>query len=327
MAYTPPVFDPRKLEELKSLAATVEGELSSSNTARSAGTDPTVSDLTNEASLKSINRNIEVLNGQKLAEKWYGPRTTEDTFKGAGSQESPLMRGLNALSVPLYATAGAVEGALGKGSKKGIVENITANVKEREGFGNILRRTGLPYAASMPIGFALDVAFDPINWVTAGTSAIIPRLAAGLAKGGAEGFAKGAVSRFAPMGIKTANVMTLGGISRAQKTAAKFAGSGQVPQGVDKISSMVGNISKNIGVKGAEAAGRYDELIGKNIGISKSGVKYGKDLLRGDPGYSFGGEKYSLGEGAQRFIEDQIPGGVNLVRTFKYSLYICHIKT
>lgn len=319
MTYQPEAFDAKKLSQLKTRASEIEGQLTSSNTAMAAGTDPTVQDLANQASLSGLNRNIEVMKGKEIAEKWYGPRRDEETFKGEGSQESPLMKGLNALSVPLYATAGAVEGALGKGSKKGIMDNITANVKEREGFGNILRRTGLPYAASMPIGFALDVALDPINWATAGTAALIPRMAVGLAKGGGKGLATGAASRLIPLGTKTANVLSFGGITRAQNTAARFARSGEVPKGFNKFSSTVGNVSKNITKVGSEAADQYDNAIGREVLTSKSGVRYGKDIVReGGSGYMVNGERYSMGDTVQKFIAD-LPGGQTLIKNFKYS--------
>ena len=321
MAYQPQGFDPNKLEQLKSKASELEGELSASPTARAAGTAPTVADLANEASSKSIGREIEVMKGKQLAERWYGKNRDEETFKGDGTQQSGLMKAVNALSVPLYMTAGLAEGLMGKGSKKGILENVTANVKEREGFGNILRRSGMNKYASMPIGFALDVAFDPLNWLTAGTGALIPRVAAGLVKGGAKGATTGAVSRLAPLGIKTANVLSLGGITRAQNTAARVAQSaGVTPGRFDKAVAAVGSASKALAKTGSEASSQYDEIIGKNIATSKSGVKYGKDILREKgAGYYNGDERFSLGAGIETMMREQIPGGDKLVHTFKYS--------
>lgn len=319
MAYEPTKYDPRQHQSLQDEYSSLKDELSASNTAYAPGTDPTFSDLSGQAKMQGLGKQIDVLEGKKLAEKWYGPRVDEETFKGSGSQQSLLMRGLNALSVPLYGVAGVAEAALGQGSKKGVLDNITANIKEREGFGNILRRTGLPYAASMPLGFALDVALDPVNWVTAGTAALIPRVGYGLMKGGVKGATTGAVSRLAPLGVKTANVLSLGGITKAQKTAARVAGGGIVPKGLEKFSAMVGGTSKNIAKAGSEAAQQYDQIVGKGIFTSRSGVKYGKDLVRDGAGYSIGGERYSIGDTMKKYIEEQVPGGESFLKAMVYS--------
>ena len=44
-----------------------------------------------------------------------------------------------------------------------------------------------PNWAAMPVGFALDVALDPVNWFTAGSNAFIPRVGKGLVKTGVSG--------------------------------------------------------------------------------------------------------------------------------------------
>ena len=323
MAYQPQQFDAERLSKLQSRFSDLTSELESSRTAMAPGTAPSVEDLANEASSKALGKEIEVLKGKELAEKWYGKGRDEETFKGEGSQQSLLMRGLNKLSVPLYATAGAVEGALGIGSKNGIMDNITANVKEREGFGNILRRSGMNKYASMPIGFALDVMLDPINWATAGTAALLPRVAVGLGKGGLKGAATGAASRVIPMGLKTADIISAGGISRARNTAQILKkNTGIVPSKMQKLSSLIGNTSKTLANIGSDASSAYDDLIGKEIVTSKSGVKYAKDILREKgPGFYHAGEKYSVGDSFENFVKDALPGGTgeNIIQTFKYS--------
>lgn len=219
---TPQPFDPKRYESLLAKEKELQGSLDSSVTGYAPGTAATPTDLATDAALRSVRQNIDRERAKKLQEQWYGKAKTEETFKGEGTQESLLSRGLNALSNPLYAISGVAEWAAGKGSKKDLIGNINANIKEREGFGNLLRRGGVPYGVSMPLGFALDVAFDPINWVTAGTTALIPRVGYGLAKGGIRGATLGATSRLIPLATKTANVLSLGRLGKATKVSRQL---------------------------------------------------------------------------------------------------------
>lgn len=329
MAYQPPKYiGDNKLAEMRANYDSLQRELNESNTALAPGSQATTEDLQKEGSRLALEKEIAVEEGRKLSEQWYGKGKEEETFKGDSTQISPVMRFLNKLSNPLYAIAGAAEAALGQGSKKGMLENISANVKEREGFGNILKRSGMPYLASMPIGFALDIMFDPLNWATAGTGALIPRVARGLV-GGAKaggvtgairGATKGATSRLIPLGLKTANILSAGQLSRSQNTLARIANSGMKPSTLDKVSATVGGISSAIAKRGAAAASAYDDAIGRATLTSKSGVKYGRDLVReGGPGYNFKDKTVSIGKVAQDFIEEHVPHGEDLVRTMKYS--------
>ena len=61
--------------------------------------------------------------------------------------------------------------------------------------GDLLRGYGMSNYAAMPLGFALDVAFDPISWLTLGSSGIVGATARGAAKKGLFGAALGAKAR------------------------------------------------------------------------------------------------------------------------------------
>lgn len=324
----PQPFDEKKLQSLIDTQKSLRERLSQSTTGYAPGTQATADDLATEAALRGINVQVDREKAKQLRERWYGKAKDEDTFKGEGTQESILSQGLGALSAPLYGIAGAAEWATGKGSKKNLLENINANIKEREGFGNLLRRSNVPYAVSMPLGFALDVAFDPINWATAGSAALIPRVAKGLVKGGLTGATSGAVSRLAPLASKTTGVVTLGG-----KILPKTFG----------IRNIVAGGRRKLGEIGAKATETYDTAIGREMATSVTGKKFPAYLTRdeaykkalaeqtatgdikkmaqtgGTAGYKFKNDNvFSVGDAAEEMLR-ALPGGDAIVRSFKYS--------
>ena len=178
--------------KLAGTQANLESTLQKSPTAYAANTNPTSYDLSTDVKLRDIQAQRDKLESQRIADKWYGPNKPEDQIV-AGKDEGGLIgRALGAISKPLYGMVGAAEWALGKGTKTGILQNIDDNMFNRkETFGNLIQKYGAPLAVSAPIGFALDIAFDPVNWATAGTTALIPRVGYGLAKAGVEGATEG----------------------------------------------------------------------------------------------------------------------------------------
>ena len=93
------------------------------------------------------------------------------------------MGGLKALQRPLNAIAGTAQYVLGKGTKPNLAENINESMKTGLTFGNVLQQEGAPRGVQVPLGFALDVMFDPINWLTMGSSSLIGGIGEGLVKG------------------------------------------------------------------------------------------------------------------------------------------------
>jgi len=181
-------FDSQKYKNLKT-------SLRESPTAYARGVEPTRADLKTQLDLLGLEKERDLQMSQATRDSWYGsedsPRfPSKDEDRAAGEGEGILMKTLNTLAMPLYGIVGGVEALTGTGSKKGL-GNIMANIKERGTFGDILSRAGLPRGATLPLGFVLDVMFDPINWATFGTGALLPRIAIGAQKGGIKGIEAG----------------------------------------------------------------------------------------------------------------------------------------
>jgi len=216
--------------------------LSRSRTAYPAGVTPTKKDVSAQVKLEQLKKGQESEKTADLKEKWYGDsEPTEDKRGYFGN----ILHGLGA---PLYATAGAVESVLGKGTEKGIA-NILENVKEEGTFGDILRSSGVPNTVSMPLGFALDVALDPLTWATMGTSAIVPRLGVGALKGGVKGLGLAAKSG-ALQKVETAGKLIPGLGKKAFKEGSE-----------SYLPSLYRKLSKS----SVASRTAYDKVIGRSL--------------------------------------------------------------
>jgi hypothetical protein len=297
-------FDQEALNRLNSSIGEVESSLRGSKTAYTSNVDPTGEDLSQEAQLRSLQNRAAQLESQGLREKWYGESKDENSAV-SGTQAGLLERGLNALSAPLYAVVGGVEAVLGKGTKPGF-SNIAENIREKGTFGDLLQQYGAPntglgkWAITAPLGFALDVAADPVNWVTAGTTAFLPRIGYGLAKGttkgglslGIQAAKEGALSKLSSSGSTLLGIST--GIAKAGE---KVAGVGPAKNIIGKkLSTKIAGMADSLGEVAANRAMLYDEMVGRNIldiienpnkirigelfkeGFSK--IPYGDDLAR-----------------------------------------------
>ncbi len=280
-------FDQRKLDDLSKQQGELESKLSSSPTAYTLNTQPTSTDISTDVRLSGVKKAIDTLESQKIRENWYGPNKTDTTGETAGSQEGFFEKGLNALSRPLYAVVGATEAALGKGTRKGFFDNINANMNERETFGNLLQKYNTPQIISAPLGLALDIAFDPVNWVTAGTAAMVPRTVYGLAKGTTEGL--------------TSSVL---------KKAAKA--SSFVP--FFRKSEM----AANLGEKAIQSAEKFDTAVGRAPVLNRAGVETPSMLSSKRFGLFNPSEGRTLGSEVESRIM-KLPGGPAIVNAVKYS--------
>lgn len=233
----------------------IQGALNSSSTAYAPETPPTKRDVSNSSQLAAVNKQIDTIKSTALRNQWYGASTSTNTndvpAEGAGSSDGWLMSGFKALQRPLNAIAGTAQYALGKGTESSLAGNINQAMKTGLTSGDVLRQEGAPRAVQIPLGFALDVMFDPVNWLTAGTSALIPRVGTGLIKGGLkEGGIMGAIDA-AKTGLtsglerKAASVMDA--VPFAKKIPAYAA-----------ATEKVGNAA----VAGAE---KFDNAIGTNV--------------------------------------------------------------
>jgi len=160
---------------------------------------PTYKDVKRSKELRAINEKQKKLLSKYKGVQWYDTKDEQKRMDEAWAKktaderlnENWFQKGLAAVSTPLYITTGVAESALGKGSKPGLFANIESNIKQRETFGDLIRKYGAHGWTASGVGLMLDVAFDPVNWATMGTSAFIPKLGVGLAKGGLEGLSAG----------------------------------------------------------------------------------------------------------------------------------------
>lgn len=317
-------------EALKERAKYLTKSLASSATAYSPKTVPSFSDISTDKQLSSVNKQIEDLRSKNIRTKWYGP--ADAPVEDSGSSDGWLMGGLKALQKPLNAIAGTVQYAVGEGTKPNLASNINEATKSGLTFGNILQQKGASRGVQIPLGFALDVMFDPVNWLTAGTAALIPRVGTGLVKGTMKGGIK--------QGLEAAGT---GFVSNVQKKAATVMNltpfvkkmaqiSPVIEEGglkVSNFSKMIGkgaagytNFAEKLGEKAIKGADKYDDLIGTSIkdrlGVSPFGYKGDKiantleDVVRGKvsvPGLGF----------LSKEVAPNVTKGDKIVDFFKYS--------
>jgi len=230
------------------LAEKYKNILSKSPTAYNPGATPTSSDISAQQQLMRAKTAEEIAKGEELKQEWYGePATTEDT----GSKKSYLQGVLHTLGAPLYGVVGSVEALLGKGTKKGLA-NIPENIKEQGLFGDLLRSYGMSNLIAAPLGFALDVAGDPINWLTAGTAALAPRVGMGAIKGGLTG---------AKAGLESGVLMKAEKLGRLVPGLTKKAFS-EIPEQAGKtMASGYRNLAK----KAVESREAYETITGTGL--------------------------------------------------------------
>lgn len=215
----------------------LEKTLASSPTAFSSGTPPSKADIANQKKLMAIGQRMSAQESKDVTKNWYGPATATEG-EGDNTKKGYLDRFLKVLSAGVTVPVGAIEALTGKGTKKGLVENMAANFEEGEGYGDLLRKFGVNSKVAGITGFGLDVALDPINWLTAGTAAFVPKIAKGAIEAGVEG---------AKLGL------TAGALQKAKTLAKPIKWFGGV--------KTYGKIAE----KAAETGAAYDKVIGRDV--------------------------------------------------------------
>jgi hypothetical protein len=261
--------------------------LNLSNTAYTPNVSPTSSDISNQIALMREKQRLAIERNEQLKTDWYPDDKKEE------SRTSFLTGALRTLGAPMSIGAGAVEYALGKGTERGLVNNIVANVKEGGTYGDIIRSYGVSNSVAMPLGFALDVMMDPINWATVGTGALVPRVATGLIKGAKTGRA----IEGAALGLKSGLLQKAETVGKVIPGLAKKAFS-ELPEGVTKRSFSAETLL-NLSKKSTEASKQYRELIGdpikdlllKSVNRPKFFEKYGSEIRKIKVGENNVGEK------------------------------------
>lgn len=235
---TPKTYSPTDLKQFSKLQGTLQNQLNTSKTAYTPEVTPSKSDLSTQLQLMDVTNKINAANDAALRDKVYG---NDSQSNGAKPADTVITRGLKALSAPHDWIAGAVQYALGKGD--GSLLNTVSNAHNTNlGYGDILRQEGVTSKlASIPLGFALDVALDPVNWFTAGTDALVPKLFTGLKEGGVEGLTTAAkagvldkaakILKFTPfVGDLAENVAT-----KATAAEDAFRSASNLPSVIDEV--------------------------------------------------------------------------------------------
>lgn len=122
-------------------------------------------------------------------------------------------------------------------------------------FGDLLRSYGVSNLVSAPLGIALDIAGDPLNWATAGTAALVPRVGYGAIKGGLTGAKVGLESGLLTKGEKLGRIVP-GLVKNAFSETPEIAGKG--------MATSYRNLSK----KAADSTKLYEDITG--VGVNKA---------------------------------------------------------
>ena len=196
----------RQIGNLEEEEVRAQDALTSTSGFFSKTAEPSQADLVKEVQLKSVQTQLEKLRSGKLAQDWYGG--DGDEMITQEPREGFLLKGLSAISQPLYAQVGAVQYALGKGEPgKGFFESVDASRKARDTYGTLLKKVGVPAPIAFPMGLAADIIFDPVVMLSLGSAGFAGRVGYGAVSGAKAAGAAGAVTG-ATLGAKAS---TLGG--------------------------------------------------------------------------------------------------------------------
>jgi hypothetical protein len=189
---------------------------------------------------------VNAASDKQIRSRWFDNGKNLPATDGQIKEPKGILeKGLDVLSMPARAVMGAVKYGVGDSKETSLGAAVNANVTaDHTTAGDLLKKHGVHYSVAAPAGFALDVLLDPVNWATAGTSALIPRIGQGLVKGGLEGAAIGAAS-----GVQRA-------AGRAAQVSAALVGQRKPLLASDAFKSFAENTLKKVD--------RYDEIIDKN---------------------------------------------------------------
>lgn len=300
---TPQVFDQGKYDTLTNQVSGLQKQLDTSPSAYTDNTDPTFGDISAQAKANTAQTALDKQQALKVHEAWYGPGQDETTQ--SGTDEGLLSHGLRVLGTPLNAVVGATSWALGEGTNNDLGQSISGAINTQKNFGSLLQQYNLPGYVQAPLGFALDVAFDPVNWATAGTSALVPRVATGLVKGGLEGAKEGFISRAGSMATK---LLT--------KVTPQVKAEDRLIPGLNTIAQKTTPFINKIGESAINASDRYDTLVrGAGNDITSD---LGKGIL-GAGRLTDEAHPATLGNYIQQAITDHVPNGDKIVQAFKFS--------
>ena len=256
----------KQISEQQTQAGALQDKLNASPTALGGTGTPTSVDINNQQSLQRIQSAIQSLKDQKLKTQWYGTDTTTNTEGEAPASGGIIGTTLDYLARPLYGVVGAVKHVTGQGSGS-LYQDVADNMaRNKNTFGDVLKNEGIPWAVSAPLGFALDVGMDPVNWLTMGSEALIPRIVEGAAKGftSEEGIARGVATAASSGLMEKAN--TVGRFIPALNKTEAFSKFGESAlKATDAFESLTGKTAEKLvqegGIVGLRNLGYHGSLM------------------------------------------------------------------
>lgn len=266
-------MDPKLTERFNSLNNT----LAASGTAHSGAQMPSMSDINTQQQLVKAGTDIRAAKDKALKDSWYGTQQDEKTDTGVSSP-GLLNKTLNALMTPLYGVVGAVDYATGQSRANSLGGAINLNMNEdKRTFGDTLR-PAIGGKAGAIAGFAADIVFDPVNWATMGTAALIPKLVTGGYKGGLKsgitGAAKGVSAAAESRALETmltARALTLGTTKTAANVASflnplRLLNKGKaLPTRTAQAAEQTSNFMKFVEGRATKANKTYDDIVGSSV--------------------------------------------------------------
>lgn len=253
--------------------------LESSPTYWSQTAEPSSQDLIKDAQYRGAVQALEDLRSKKASETWYGPGGSEESMV-AKPREGLIMKGLNILSTPLYATVGAAKYLTGQAEGKSIFESANETIKARETFGTLLQEMHVPVPIAMPLGFALDVFADPVNIALLGTAGVFGKIGrAAFTKGGAGAMA--ATRSVGWEGVRSMVNLVPDFVSKTKKAEMELMFKTMEARGLKAGSpEVVEYIAKTVNPK-ATWAGRVQQAVyGTKTGIQKAALAATEDYRK-----------------------------------------------
>jgi len=238
----------------QNLANKYSNILNSSKTAYLPGVKPTSSDIHTQEKQMTAQGQADLASNNALKNSLYGTSSQQKEITQPAGTQSYFHTVLETLGAPQHAISGTLQYALGKSPEKNLIGAVTGAVKRETTMGDIIRQYNVPNIIAAPVGFALDIMTDPINWWTMGTEAFVPKLTEGAIKGA--GTDVGVLG-----GIKTAVASDFYG--KAEKLG-KFIGLSKRTF-EENLQGGIPNLFRKISKKAVESRLNYESLIGKTL--------------------------------------------------------------
>ena len=272
----------RDIAGLKDQASIFQNRLNTSPTALGGEGQPTDLDIANQESLQRIQKEIQALENKRVTAKWYGDESKDLSADAPSTSKGLIGSTLDFIARPLYGIVGATKHLVGQGKKSNsILEEIADNMlRDKSTFGDVLKTASAPKLVSTPLGFALDIALDPVNWLTMGSSALIPRLGMGAYKGitTGEGMIKG-ISSAAKSGVLE-RFSTLGKYTPIFRKSEAFGKLGSATlKAVEGWENLRGFTAADLALQKGIGIGKYRTPLGDIIKGTANAIPGGNKIL------------------------------------------------